>query len=262
MINEKVERADGTSGLKVVKFEASDISKNGALIIPADVLIIGKYAAENIKHIVKFIKFNNRLNAIYNGAFQGCDQLKYVHFPDCVKFIGEKAFFMCSSLQEMSGCVTTIERYAFSGCKNLKNLNLGNAIKIIGDYCFAKTGILTINLPKTLHSIGMGAFMNCNNLVRITIGGDIGQISLSSFEGCISLQSVTITVELEKIQNRAFKNCSALESIHLAKQNNIKVSATAFEGCKNLSCVKKINEEYVLPEIDLVYSILSQKDTD
>ncbi len=262
MINEKIERVDGTSGLKVINFETSDVSKDGVLIIPTDVLVIGKNASEEIKHVVKFIKFNNKLEAINEGAFQGCDLLKKINLSDSTKFIGEKAFFRCGKLQEINVCAVNIERYAFCGCRNLKTLSLGNKIKKIGDYCFAKTGITTLCLPHTLRSLGMGAFMDCRNLVNLTIGGDIGQISLSSFEGCSALQSVVLTVKLEKIQTRAFKNCSALKNIHLVKQNNIKVTVTAFEGCKNLSYVQKTNEEYVLPETELIYSILSQTDTE
>ena len=262
MINEKITRADGVSCLKVTKFLSSDVSPSGILVIPDDIVIIGKHATEEIQHLVKFIKFNEKLESIEEGAFAQCELLKDVILPNGVKFIGEKAFWGCKALREISVNVITIERYAFCGCRSLKNISLGNEIKKIGDYGFAKTGITTLYLPHTLHSLGMGAFMDCRNLVNLTIGGDIGQISLSSFEGCSALQSVILTVKLEKIQTKAFKNCSTLKNIHLVKQNDIKVCITAFEGCKNLSYIKKINEEYVLPETELVYSILSQKDTD
>lgn len=63
-------------------------------------------------------------------------------------------------------------------------------IKHVGSYAFAGAGLLqSIDLPKTLSSIGIGAFMNCSYLRSVNIPF-LTEVSDGAFKNCASLTTV------------------------------------------------------------------------
>lgn len=63
-------------------------------------------------------------------------------------------------------------------------------IKHVGNYAFAGAGLLqSIDLPKTLSSIGIGAFMNCSYLQSVNIPF-LTEVSDGAFKNCASLTVV------------------------------------------------------------------------
>ena len=63
-----------------------------------------------------------------------------------------------------------VNAFAFCGLKTLTSVELGTGLKEIGKYAFAFTDIRTVTFRSlNLQSIGMEAFMDCNNLSTVNI---------------------------------------------------------------------------------------------
>ncbi len=95
-----------------------------------------------------------------------------------VTSIGEKAFYNCSNLTELTipSTVTSIGNYAFYCCTNLQTITFDDdsQVQSIGDSAFCGCSNLTeITIPSTVTSIGDVAFYDCTNLKNVYYGGTI-----------------------------------------------------------------------------------------
>ena len=86
---------------------------------------------------------------------------------DCVTSIGERAFFVCSSLEsiDIPDSVTTIGSDAFSNCSGLTSVTIGSGVTSIDGgaffYCPSLSSItVEATTPPTL---GITAFVDTNN---------------------------------------------------------------------------------------------------
>lgn len=109
-----------------------------------------------------------KMNLAYVGksAFSNSN-IKAARLANSIKNIGEKAFFKCTQLEEISWPkeLMVIERSAFNGCIGLKSLRL----------------------PSKLTHIGIRAFLGCENLERVFISDSVKHIEENSFTKCPKL---------------------------------------------------------------------------
>lgn len=84
-----------------------------------------RHAAE--LHIPPLID-GHEVNAIGNGAFQFCHDLKRISIPDTVTMIDNAAFKGCENLveAELSSALNSIGALAFQGCSALRVLTMSN----------------------------------------------------------------------------------------------------------------------------------------
>ena len=73
------------------------------------------------------------------------------------------------------------------------------------------------------------AFEKCENLVSIEIPGSVKSIGVGSFYGCSGLKSIVIPDSVNVIYDLAFKGCKSLASVVLPK--GIQFEFDTFEGC-------------------------------
>jgi hypothetical protein len=95
------------------------------------------------------------------------------------------------------------------------SLNLsGDALTVIPELSFADCDMLvSINIPKSVTSIGSRPFYYCSSLTSVTIPSSVTSIGVRAFEGCTSLTSVTIPVSVTSIDIWAFQDCTNLISV-------------------------------------------------
>ncbi len=77
--------------------------------------------------------------------------------------------------------------------------------------------IKTIYIEPTVTSIGLYAFMYCDNLTSVTIPESVKSIASFAFEECSSLSSITIPNGVEAIARWTFAGCSSLSSITVSQ---------------------------------------------
>ena len=140
------------------------------------------------------------VQAIGDGAFQGCKTLLSVVLPSGVRTIGEKAFCDCERLKSVTlpYNLVAVGNRAFFGCFALE----------------------TIVLPETVCTIGHGAFQDCYRLKNITIPNETEEIEDCAFFGCKELTAVTIPAGVKSIGIGVFGGCNKLQTLEVAKGNS------------------------------------------
>ena len=122
-------------------------------------------------------------------AFYKCEALTDVSFGNALLTVGEKAFYKCTALEtiELPETVTEIGNYAFYRCEALKSVALGK-VEHIGNFAFyGDTAITALTLPESLKTIGKQAFRNCKGLTAVVLSSSIETIDQHAFYGCSAL---------------------------------------------------------------------------
>ena len=196
----------------------------------------------------------SQLESMGTNVFIGNESLKTITLPTSLKTTLE-TFNTCYALEEIiipnGSQLKTIGSHFASDCSRLKrvvfkgscdNLTLVNTCAFDGD-----TSLESINLPKSVETIGNNAFRNCKNLKKVEFAEDaaLENILKGAFADC-GLESITIPGKIVRIEPEAFRNCDVLETVSLPQSTTF-VSPTAFKGCLKL-------KEFVVDENNPRYS--------
>lgn len=335
---------EGTSAIPALCFDGA--SELGEVIVPDSVTAVGQLAFQNTQLLTAQTGFayadhwliqvpaeiksgltalspedfgDDEIVGIADAVFRtqgeiGCPDLAEVRLPRSLRFIGEYAFYGCSSLwkvtTETESLLEAVGANAFRSCSFLSNIQFDCELKSIGDYAFrdcvalnnnqinperlipttvthigqgayrgtalfdivdsygiiyaanwavgydkdrsATSAILkedTIGIAdyafanhKTLQSmegvnrvryLGKGAFMNCENLLEVTLSRNLTEIAPFTFFQCLSLTSVgrTLPQRLRSIGDYAFFQCDSLRRIDLVGTSVEEIGLCAYFSC-------------------------------
>lgn len=214
------------------------------------------------------------IKQIASNAFSSCDTITSVTIPDSVVYIGEMAFHGCQSLEyvDTGNGVRRIGNSAFNSCPNLKEVRIGSDVEQIDKWAFvwsnieifkvswdnkyfttvdgnltdyARTEIIryvvghertkySITPMYSLDKIDEGAFAGANNLLCVTIPGNIKTLEYGAFYNCKNLFEVILCEGIETIGERAFIDCYSLKHIEIP-DSVIYVGEDAFNDCDSLT---------------------------
>ena len=125
---------------------------------------------------------------------------------------------------------------SFTGTLSIPRYLKEIKVKAIGNEAFAanegeKTySFSKLILPDTLTSIGEKAFMNCKNLVEVSLPHNVSVLSDYIFAGCSSLKLFVSPDAVTSIGKGALSGCSSLVAVNLSK--NLKsIGDEAFASC-------------------------------
>ena len=169
-----------------------------SIAIPDALEVIGDSAFEGTG--IESIDIPDSVKEIQDCAFDGCSSLKEISFS-AVEKMGMHCFDCCESLEKavIKGTITELPEGTFSGCWSLKDAVLPETITQIGRESFAGSGIETILLPDAVESIGMQAFMGCDNLKSIKLPGKLQSIGNNAFIGCTGISAVEMPVSVKRL---------------------------------------------------------------
>ncbi|MBQ9742634.1 MAG: leucine-rich repeat protein [Ruminococcus sp.] len=227
---------------------------------------------------------------IYNGEVTiiGCDaEVTECTIPDTidghpVAFIGESAFYSCSSLKSITipSSVTSIGEYAFRECSSLKNIYIPEGVTYIGYRAFGDCESLeSVTIPNSIEKVEYIAFENTaiynnesnweNGVLYIgpvlidSIYGDYDVkniygnyvikagtkvIADYAMAGC-SIESVTIPSSVTHIGDYAFRNCSSLESVTIPSRVT-SIGDSVFDGCSSLASINVEKDNSICTSVD------------
>lgn len=200
------------------------------------------------------------LNIIDVNTFHSNSSLTSINLEN-IEIIEERAFAGCRNLNQVTlgNKLSKIGSFAFSNCSSLTNLQLPDSLKIIEAYAFQSSGLIELNIPRTVENIGNNLFSYCNSLLKLSIpitsddnsflnnlfddttknnlqeitvyGNGSNFTQLSSFSGLI-----TVTLyDFESIGSRVFRYCNNLHTVNL--YNISTIESEVFKDKTNLTNV-------------------------
>lgn len=115
------------------------------------------------------ITFDGNIATIGTSAFYKT-AVTSVTLPECVVTIGKNAFSGCSQVTSINfpEGLQSIGDNAFATCKTLTSIKLAEGLESIGTNAFQRTGLTSVDIPKSATKIGRYAF-SCDNLSTIKV---------------------------------------------------------------------------------------------
>ncbi|MDR0321474.1 MAG: leucine-rich repeat domain-containing protein [Treponema sp.] len=134
----------------------------------------------------------------------------------------------------------------------------GIPVKIIAELAFARNQRITrVIIPESVTEIGINAFLDCRNLIGVTLSPNLTVISnfsfansaiesieipegvttigTSAFANCSRLTTVTLPATIALIETNAFNNCSSLISLTFPSSvTSIQIRNNSFSNCRSL----------------------------
>ena len=205
---------------------------DGDVVVPAEVTEIhGKAFEECYKKLKKIDLSNTQIKILPKGIFHTCTSLEEVLFPPTLQYIGENAFYGCTTLRRI----------------DLSNTNLLS----IGWQVFGYCGMLEeVVFPKTLNKLSDAMFEQCVALKKIDLSNtQLQSLRYRLFTGCIKLSKVVFPPGLTYIGPLVFQKCLAMEEIDFSETPYLReVESEAFKECENLKKIDMSNT--MVEEID------------
>ncbi len=139
---------------------------------------------------------------------------------------------------------------------DIKTIKINTGISNIGILAFVDCiNLLNITIPNSVITIGSSAFLNCVSLIKITIPNNVINIGSSAFENCASLINITIPNNVNIIGDNAFSYCSSLTNITISSSVS-RIDKNVFTNCSSLTSINvdSDNTNYSNDEYGVLYN--------
>jgi len=135
-----------------------------------DVLYIDNWVVGAKSSIAGTLTIHEGTKYIADMAFNNCDFITNVKFPQSLLTIGARAFDSCNNLKTVTfpDNVVNIEAGAFTNCNNLTKLKIGNGVTRL-NYIFSSY-LKTLEIGSGIESISKG--VSFSNLEKIVVDED------------------------------------------------------------------------------------------
>ncbi len=222
-----------------------------SIVIPDSLETIHSNAFKNCTGLSAVV-VPDSVDVIYEGAFSGCNGLQAITVP-FVGYTRESAtpfgyifgttYYNYSTQTEQKYCLwgsdpvstktyyipTRLEEVTVTG----KGADDGEKTTIWYGAFYNCINLKKITLGEALIEVGDYAFYNCGSLSHVNIPENAWKIGISAFENCDHLTEITIGDKTTEIGERAFYDCLDLNSIVIG-DGVTKIGASAFAECEYL----------------------------
>lgn len=124
---------------------------------------------------------------IKRQAFENCANIRSVSLPKTLTTLGSEAFGECAGLTEITipASLTRAEEHYRQGpfyeCVNLKKAAFAGEREEIPANIMRGSGVIWINWPQRVKTIGSNAFERCYNLDSVTMPSSVSSIEAAAF---------------------------------------------------------------------------------
>lgn len=201
----------------------------------------------------------NSCERILDNAFEE-SSIESITIPKNCFCIASEAFAGCKNLTtvDFSDARISLGASAFKRCVLLKKIKGANGLQGLGAEAFADTALSTVILPESIIYMGIGVFIGCRKLKKVTFKSDTQTIPPEMFRYCESLKEVNLNQNTVSIGNNVFELCTNLKKVtglnniktigygafmysgiteYIAPKTLRRLEKSAFAGCKKLKTV-------------------------
>lgn len=200
-------------------------------MIPESIERIGARAFFNCTEIY-ILMLEEGLIEIGDEAFANLSSLNNLSLPYSLEYIGDRAFARTAlSSVSIGACVSQIGKAVFAGCTYLESIEVDedneyyysdgqclidsqddtliagcngseipNGVSALGEEAFAECEFEEIEIPDNIVGIYDRAFMDCANLVQVTLPASLKIVGSEIFTGCTALETVCYENSYEEWQ--------------------------------------------------------------
>lgn len=142
----------------------------------------------------------------------------------------------------ISYSVTAIDDYAFGttysssyACTGLTSVVIPSSVHTIGNQAFAYcTGITSITIPTSVTAMGVDVFRNCSNLETVNFNAaNCSSVGVNTWSGCSSFTTLNLGNMVTQIPENGFRGASGITSITIPNSVTY-IGDHAFDGCTML----------------------------
>ena len=229
-------------------------TKLSSVTLPQEVSIFGSNAFKGCISL-REVSLPEITNSIGTSTFEGCTNLESVNLGG-INSITSNTFKNCTNLKSVTGQenLTTIGSSAFYNCKSMV-MKIPEKVEIIGSQAFYGSGITELVIGDQANTIGDATFMNCRNLVSVTISNPETVFGTSVFRECSSLKTIkfpdgvdrlpsymlagtgitsfSIPDSVTHLGDGVFQGCQHLENVSIPSEIE-DLSSHLFDGCSSL----------------------------
>ena len=173
-------------------------------------------------------------------------------FSNTVTSIGDKAFYQCSNLQNVTlpESLTSIGQYAFAGCTAFTSVTLPGKLETLGERSFDGTTKLSEIIVKAVALKNITDSYGANGQPFYGAGTGTDGITVTFAEGCTkvpgsmfytrdngvapNLKKVVMSDTVKEIGVNAFASCVYLENVQMGNGVSI-IGESAFYNCAKLT---------------------------
>ena len=211
------------------------------------------------KDVLISLAFPEGLEGIYDGAFNGRDNLTTVEFPKTLKYVGYYAFsknFIKTLLPDDGVYYIGNVAYAFAeSAKSMPSIKFKDGTTALSSNLYAfqsyiQSTLTTIEIPSSVKQIGYyysdydsddGIFEGCTALQTVILHEGLESIGYGIFKNCTSLKNINLPNSLLYIGQYAFYK-TGITSLTLG-ENLRAINYYAFDGCNSLITVRLNSKE-------------------
>lgn len=192
--------------------------KATSLILPQTILKLGQYAFDQ-----------------FGGAGLGVSEFI---MPNSINQIDQYTFryFNCTYFK-LSESITLIPVSAFDYA-NIKNFDFSN-VQTISANAFSNAGLLNINLPNTVSTIGNSAFANNTKALSIKTGDTVSAISDYAFYSAAACKDLEIGSSVTSCGAQSFALFTSCDQITCKAVSPPTIQANTFASLKS-TCIIKV----------------------
>jgi hypothetical protein len=142
--------------------------------------------------------------------------------------------------------VRAIAAASFAGNRIINTVEIPEGVTYIGDYAFINCkNLMRVTLPSSLTFIGESFFAD-SGLQSIVIPEGVTTIGRNAFSGCTKLAVVSLPSTIVSIGNLAFNNSSSLATVNFPDTvTSIQFSIDAFNNCSQMPWATQAKLRYI-----------------
>lgn len=209
------------------------------VIVGDEVETIPMFLFKNCSGITKLV-LGSSLRKINGEAFDGCENLTEVNFPEGVAHIESfeectnlqkitlpesvtyiKGFRECASLHEVTIPKNVTYLNAFSYCEGIEIVNYNAADCDNNESFFRCTNLKTLNIGSSVVTFDQGIGKECPNLKYVNIANGVTELKYYAFRDFVSIERLAIPASVTKIGAYLTENCKNLATITVDEANTV-----------------------------------------